>query len=151
MAKTTAPKKKKIERTANAVFLSTYIEHHHDGESLKLSKLTSESASQINRWVRNNAVIANGDIYLCASDIKESEEDASERNRKLSLIDTGVDGIVLNVYMKEKHKGNQSDFSRSIGLRQQQISRWLQKHCLFIDGQIYRMQKNLVANDKSAA
>ena len=49
----------------------------------------------------------------------------------------------LSDYIKEHHNNNQSEFARSIGVQQSQITRWLKLDCIVVNGELYRKIKVL--------
>ena len=49
----------------------------------------------------------------------------------------------LSDYIKEHHNNNQSEFARSIGVQQSQITRWLKLDCIVVNGELHRKIKEL--------
>lgn len=43
----------------------------------------------------------------------------------------------LTNYIAEHHDGNISAFARTQDVRQDQVSRWLKRNCMVIDGLVY--------------
>lgn len=43
----------------------------------------------------------------------------------------------LNDYIKKHHNNNISAFSRTQGVRQDQVARWLKRNCMCVDGVVY--------------
>ena len=51
--------------------------------------------------------------------------------------------VPLVTYIIDKHNNNQSEFARSIGVQQSQITRWLKLDCIVVNGELYRKIKVL--------
>ena len=43
----------------------------------------------------------------------------------------------LNEYIQTHHNGNISAYAKTLGVRYDQVSRWLKRDCMVIDGKVY--------------
>ena len=50
----------------------------------------------------------------------------------------------LTDHIKEQHSNNISAFARTQGVRRDQVSRWIKRGCLVIDGKVYCEVNNKV-------
>jgi hypothetical protein len=132
------------QHTAEAVLLSTYLSRNYDGEAKLLSKATSVSVAQIKRWLSKDAVVINEAVFLKAS--KLSHDELRIETRRASLAD-GSTSVDFNDYLRVNYGSNQSLFADETGLIQQQVNRWTQRDCVFLEDNVYRKQRDLFATD----
>ena len=45
--------------------------------------------------------------------------------------------VPINLYIIDKHNGNQSALARELGVRYDQVARWIKRDCVVIDGAVY--------------
>ena len=128
--------------TVKAVALSTYLKRHFRDDTMALATATGIKPYQIRKWLNNNAVLADGKVYLKASKIDETAEQTRSRLKALSTT-RGVEGEAFNDMLSRDFGGNQSQFAKHYGVHQQQVNRWTKRDCLFIEEQVYRMQRPL--------
>jgi hypothetical protein len=141
----TASSRKAIpQRTAEAVLLSTYLFRNYDGDAKLLSKATNISVAQIKRWLSKDAVVINKAVFLKAS--KLSDDDRQIETRLTSLADGSI-SVDFNDHLRVKYGSNQSLFADETGLLQQQVNRWTQRNCVFLENNVYRKQRDLFAVD----
>jgi hypothetical protein len=139
---------KKVEGKTRfvAISLRAYLDKNHNGSALDMAKSTGIRTTQIQRWLDNNAIVANNRVFLKASKFDESPDQSRSREEALSK---GVHTIDFNRYLSDKFDGHQSNFAAEFNILQQQVCRWTKQTCLFVKGQVYRMQRNLLdPNDK---
>ena len=43
----------------------------------------------------------------------------------------------LQKHITENHGGNVSEFAATKGVRYDQVSRWIKRGCIFLDGEVY--------------
>jgi len=46
----------------------------------------------------------------------------------------------LKQHIEKEHGGNQSAFARKMGVNPQQVTRWLNYDCIWINGAVYKKQ-----------
>jgi hypothetical protein len=141
----TAGSRKAIpQRTAEAVLLNTYLSRNYDGEAKLLSKATNISVAQIKRWVSKNAVVINKAVFLKASKLSHDER---QMEVCLTSLAEGAVSVDFNDHLRVKYGSNQSLFADETGLLQQQVNRWTQRDCVFLENNVYRKQRDLFATD----
>ena len=50
---------------------------------------------------------------------------------------TEVKGMKLKEYIAEHYSGNVSAYAKTLGVRYDQVGRWLKRDCMVIDGKVY--------------
>lgn len=45
--------------------------------------------------------------------------------------------VPLQTFILDKHNGNISAYAKTLGVRYDQVGRWLKRDCMVIDGKVY--------------
>ena len=119
-----------------AILLSTYLSEFYSNNVEAFAEELGHSKDEVDSWLSKDAVLAGGHICLKASKFKESEEESLERKNNL---DEGLKVKTLALVISESYL-SQGDFARQNKTFQQQVSRWIDRGTLYIEGQVYRAQ-----------
>ena len=124
-------------KSVKAVLLSQLVENKFGGDYLAFSKVSGVPTSQLKRWAENSAVIVDKEVFIQASRI---ETDAKVHMKAFDF----------NDYLNSHYGGNRSRFAEANDILQQQVSRWTQTKCMFMNGQVYRLTTRGELNSVSA-
>jgi hypothetical protein len=56
--------------------------------------------------------------------------------------------MLLSNYIKEKFNGSQTDFAKAQGVKKPQVTQWIKKNFIVVDGVLYSPRRELEESNK---